>query len=956
LLVDALTIYKFPSRYRLYLCKPNKEIISILEEAYNIVYSPNLVNCDDLTFTIPYLIDGEVNPNFDLIRGHYLIFMEQILEEDNTVLLQKYFLIIKPNKQGDNQDILEIECKSLEKQLTKILRNFKGVKKLYRTSAEIAAYVASETYPTLQSFIESGILNVVISRCPSWSIGDIDTDLNNIYRNIDVDSQAVLDFLLNTCQKSFNAIFLFDTINKSISVKKLSSVGINKGLFISEENYIKQFGENADFSEICTRLYCYGKDSLSINAINPTGTSYIQSFSYYKSTTYMSQSLIDALNAYDTLLTSKNTEFQTLLTSLNTYTSQLATKNDELDVLEAALTVLNDTKDGYIQQDSQGTIPTYSGSTSYIVGNVVKYNNLFYKCILASIGNLPTNITYWSSINAQITAKETEITTKNTEITTTQGNIDTTNTSITTLRNTISLSSNFTVAQISELDNFVHERDFNDTNYIDPTELRDAGIEVLARINTPPIELNLEIVDFLNIVECQQDWNKLKIGDIINIQYSKFNMNVELRLIGYVHNWEENSLQLTFSNKSRLNDPNMIWEELLQNSVTTSTSIDINKFTYGQYVDSGEQSQLLSYISSELDLAAQKAKAGTNQNIEISKRGITLTNTTSDLRQLRLLNDLLVFSTDGGQTVKLAISPDGVVAENVYGKLGAFATVVADQIVVGDAGEKIADGVINSATTWNNSVQRDTYYNRVKISTTGGIQVFDNQVTPVERIQIGNYATDKYGIRIKNAAGTATVLDQDGIIQSWGDSYADNVDATHKLKVKFYVPTETLSVKKVLLNFSLEAFRSYETGASSGGGQTSSSGGSGTYSTTDETGLGYGGYTDNASATSPHNHWFDFSLSNHSHNVTLSSHSHTVSDHTHNLTFGIYEGTSATGVKVYVDGTLRLDNGGAGYTTDQASLDLSSWITTTGWHYIELSSTQLGRINCAYFMQVFLGV
>ena|GEM_PF-3034998 len=42
-----------------------------------------------------------------------------------------------------------------------------------------------------------------------------------------------------------------------------------------------------------------------------------------------------------------------------------------------------------------------------------------------------------------------------------------------------------------------------------------------------------------------------------------------------------------------------------------------------------------------------------------------------------------------------------VVAENVYGKLGAFVQLKANQIIVGDSGEKIDDSLIDSASSWN---------------------------------------------------------------------------------------------------------------------------------------------------------------------------------------------------------------------------------------------------------------
>jgi len=38
----------------------------------------------------------------------------------------------------------------------------------------------------------------------------------------------------------------------------------------------------------------------------------------------------------------------------------------------------------------------YSGSTQYYPNDIVSYNNSSYICILASLGNLPTNTTYWN--------------------------------------------------------------------------------------------------------------------------------------------------------------------------------------------------------------------------------------------------------------------------------------------------------------------------------------------------------------------------------------------------------------------------------------------------------------------------------------------------------------------------------------------------------------------------------
>lgn len=41
-------------------------------------------------------------------------------------------------------------------------------------------------------------------------------------------------------------------------------------------------------------------------------------------------------------------------------------------------------------------IRDYSATIAYTIGRRVYYNGLIYRCILASTGNLPTNVTYWA--------------------------------------------------------------------------------------------------------------------------------------------------------------------------------------------------------------------------------------------------------------------------------------------------------------------------------------------------------------------------------------------------------------------------------------------------------------------------------------------------------------------------------------------------------------------------------
>ena len=78
-------------------------------------------------------------------------------------------------------------------------------------------------------------------------------------------------------------------------------------------------------------------------------------------------------------------------------------------------------------------------------------------------------------------------------------------------------------------------------------------------------------------------------------------------------------------------------------------------------------------------------------------------------------------------------------------------------------------------------------------------------------------------------------------------------------------------------------------------------------------------------------------------------HSHTIA-HTHAITApdGPYDTAMPQAVHVFIDGVDRTTalSGpwGVGSTLDIPDLDISTWITATGWHEVALSSTSLGVI------------
>ena len=94
-------------------------------------------------------------------------------------------------------------------------------------------------------------------------------------------------------------------------------------------------------------------------------------------------------------------------------------------------------------------------------------------------------------------------------------------------------------------------------------------------------------------------------------------------------------------------------------------------------------------------------------------------------------------------------------------------------------------------------------------------------------------------------------------------------------------------------------------------------------------------------------HYHSLQIPDHDHSFNIPSHTHSVSigSHTHNLDFGIQEQSiSNYAIDIYVDGVLRVQITNDSSNT-QGIVDLTQWITTTGWHEIEIRSTTLKRVS-----------
>jgi len=617
-------------RPQITLCNPNKTELYSLGLIYNTKLSYRFNALSELTFSLPQYIDDVKTeiPYYDFIKAKRLVHVDNI----------GYFIIGNIEETLDGKvPVKNVKCVSIDGELiTKKLSVFSGSYYFYRP-----------TDPT------KSLLDILMDNyLYDWTIAHVDTDLMNKFRSFDVSDTTVYNFLVTDIEQTFNCIFKFDIVNKTISAYTSANSTTETDIYLSFDNLLKSgtFTEIAD--EIATALFCYGGNDLDIRAVNPLGTNVVYNFDYYKNTDWMTVSLIGAI-----------TEWEKLIEYFKPYYSSelihLKTKNDELTNAKTGVGGLTELQNDYNALESVQQARIAQG--------------------------LPID-----DITAQMDAIQVQINAVNALIVVLEAEIALVTETLIGMNEAVSFERNFTSDQLKELNTFIFQSTFQNENIIQldsmtpsevqtqSQELYDQSIITLAKVSQPRYELSVDSANFPFLKEFQYYTNQLELGSVVTIQ-TKENFTAEIILLQIDINFDDpKDFKLTFSNRLRLDNGYFIYTDLLGQTVKTGSSVSFNA---GKWTNWSEyKSEVTTFIDSSLNASLNNVVAGANQEILINGNGIKARKFNGlsgyEPEQSWLTNNSLVFTDDAWQTAKIALgkvsSPSpayGIVGEQIVGKV-----------------------------------------------------------------------------------------------------------------------------------------------------------------------------------------------------------------------------------------------------------------------------------------------
>jgi len=712
----------------LYVCRPNLTIIGKLSDAFNIKLNLKLSQINELSFSLNYYKDinhkNVVNPNYNLLKHRYLI---KFVLNDYV----EYFLINLP-EDSDTEDstLKNISCFSLA----------------YKLSDEII-----NGYKTTNSVNATTVLTDILSDT-AWMVGHVDTEFDILFRQFDITGKSALDAIYDIAN-TFGALVVYNTLNYTVNFYNLETYGLDRGLTFKYGKYLKSINNTINPDSLCTQLYIYGKDNITISSVNTTGMPFLQNFTYFLNpfkrdenrnvlihSDYMSDDLCHSILDFNTLLSTKEGDFNNLVTQKIALQEILDTSETDLTDLKTAMYVILDALD-IAQSNGQDTsvlitnrnnkqieidnkykeinsvlfdititnpciadgninltiddkvidIPLVLGDTintvaikinDYINSIYYNYDNKFpltttFKC--TTINNIVSVIYFTTKDEADFNVTFTD--TSSTGVNCIIGNktnfglenqINNINNQMNILTNLLSMSENFTSDQIIELKrSFIIKKEVRNEYISDVQELINWGKLEFEKIYKPPVVIQINIVDLFNCIDigCQHDRNKLQLSEIVNISYDKFNVNVKAKINEIEYSFDDNSINVVISDVKEINKDKDKYLQLLNKTINAGIAVEVNKDSWNGV--GNIKSDVNNILNNKWDSSLREILAGVSESVEINGRGITITNPNDVQKAVRLMHGIIALTTNGWNSLDIAIDGTGVYARKLIGQIVA---------------------------------------------------------------------------------------------------------------------------------------------------------------------------------------------------------------------------------------------------------------------------------------------
>ena len=573
------------------------------------------------TFKIEKELIGTGNFTFNIIYRKEYDTIYRLLENGKGILhlrLEDYGEFIERDVSSiveNGQTILTVTCKDEHDKFNDHLFTLpntydnKNVTSYY--AKPLVEYNEDGSISTDKENLMKRIFDDKYGGFVSWSSNknliDEEIDLGKIMTFKGIKNQNLYKFIHENMVTAYDIIPIFDSLNRTIQLKKTKNVCEDTGIIISFDNFIESFSKSNICDTFCTKMYTEG-GNLTTNWVNPDGGSYL--YNYDNCYPLMSNRLKEHLNNYKTTCETNEAEYKERFLLYN----EAKTNSD---VYETQVYALIDT-DNKLYNEYSLYLELYGETDTRTVTARETYNDWLAE---TDYFNLVKKFHYWSAL---VTPREN---------------------SLKEINNMCKRDNFLTLEDKIELEQFETESNYKQEafSYFEKATaqqksdiallLKEYATNELEKYNAPRNTISISLSNLCRIKECSNFARQLNVGKYITLRDEQDNLYKMIVVkIGYDRS-NPQDLEITLSDKLSEHEFFPKLNDYLNNIIKTNQEVnelqeefndikgDVTKVNYAL---DGVKSQV-EQVQSVLKDNANKGFNTKNINVNNSDSSIILT-------------------------------------------------------------------------------------------------------------------------------------------------------------------------------------------------------------------------------------------------------------------------------------------------------------------------------------------
>lgn len=222
-------------------------------------------------------------------------------------------------------------------------------------------------------------------------------------------------------------------------------------------------------------------------------------------------------------------------------------------------------------------------------------------------------------------------------------------------------------------------------------ELFEYGEETLDRLSSPTYYFTVSSANFFALDDFIDFAKQYRLGERIYLHTSSGVLSPIATGVEISFD-DPTDLTLSFGNTYSLKDASFNFEDLLAESVSMGTTLDLNQYNYSNFVTSGAKTQVKDFMTSAIDTMKNRILSGNNEQITIDELGIRCRKYDEasgiyEPKQIWIAHNAMMFTKDNWATAEIGIGEFydknlgnifGIVAPAIVGTILAGSSLVIE--------------------------------------------------------------------------------------------------------------------------------------------------------------------------------------------------------------------------------------------------------------------------------------